>query len=93
MQQVRIVSLLPSATEILFAIGAGSEVVGVSDECDYPEQARRLPVVSAVTMPPGLTSHEIDTWVSQARHTDQDLYRLDADLLASLNPDDRIVIE
>ena len=87
MQQVRIVSLLPSATEILFAIGAGSQVVGVSDECDYPEQARRLPVVSSATMPPGLTSHEIDTWVSQARHTDQDLYRLDADLLASLNPD------
>ena len=42
-KQMRIVSLVPNATEILFAVGAGDEVVGVSHECDYPEAARRRP--------------------------------------------------
>ncbi|MEI2820616.1 MAG: hypothetical protein V9E81_10580 [Marmoricola sp.] len=64
MQQVRIVSLLPSATEILFAIGVGDDVVGVTFECDFPAEARTRSIVSTSSMPEGLTPTEIDAWVS-----------------------------
>ncbi len=87
MQQVRIVSLLPSATEILFAIGAGDDVVGVTFECDYPAEARTRSIVSTSSMPEGLTPTEIDAWVSVARSRGEDLYRLDADSLRALDPD------
>ena len=60
---MRIVSLLPSTTEILFAIGAGDDVVGVTFECDYPEEARSRTIVSTSAMPEGLTPREIDTYV------------------------------
>ena len=60
---VRIVSLLPSTTEILFAIGAGDDVVGVTFECDYPEEARTRRIVSTSAMPEGLTPAEIDAFV------------------------------
>ena len=52
---MRIVSLLPSTTEILFAIGAGEEVVGVTFECDFPAEARSRTIVSTSAMPSGLT--------------------------------------
>ena len=60
---VRIVSLLPSATEILFAVGAGDEVVGVTFECDFPEEARSRRIVSTTALPPGLTPSQIDATV------------------------------
>ncbi len=87
MQDVRIVSLLPSATEILCALGAGADLVGVTDECNYPERVVGLPKVSRAALPTNLSSTEIDEWVSRARHEGQDLYHLDADLIADLDPD------
>jgi iron complex transport system substrate-binding protein len=84
---VRIVSLLPSTTEILFALGAGSDVVGVTFECDTPAEARTRPVVSTSTLPSGLTPAEIDAHVAAAVARGEDLYHLEADALRDLNPD------
>ncbi len=84
---MRIVSLLPSATEILFGIGAGEDVVGVTFECDFPEQARERRIVSTSTMPEGLSPRQIDEFVSRALARGEDLYHLAADALAELDAD------
>lgn len=84
---MRIVSLLPSTTEILFGLGAGDDVVGVTFECDYPEHARERRIVSTSAMPDGLGSAEIDAWVSAAMSRGDDLYHLDAGALADLDAD------
>jgi iron complex transport system substrate-binding protein len=84
---VRIVSLLPSTTEILFAIGAGGDVVGVTFECDYPPEARSRRIVSTSALPSELSAAEIDTAVSAALARGEDLYHLDRDALADLDPD------
>jgi len=84
---VRIVSLLPSTTEILFAIGAGDDVVGVTFECDHPPEARQRRIVSTSAMPEGLTPAEIDAFVSGAMARGEDLYRLDEGALAELDAD------
>ncbi len=63
---MRIVSLLPSATEILFAVGAGEQVVGVTFECDFPPEARQRRIVSDTTLPPDLTPAQIDEEVRAA---------------------------
>lgn len=84
---MRIVSLLPSTTEILFAIGAGDDVVGVTFECDYPVEARTRRIVSTSAMPEGLTPGEIDTFVVSAMQQGDDLYHLDEGALADLNAD------
>jgi iron complex transport system substrate-binding protein len=84
---MRIVSLLPSATEILFSIGAGSEVVGVTHECDYPPGALRLPKLTTASGPPLETSAEIDRHVRSAVHAGSSLYHLDDALLERLEPD------
>ena len=84
---MRIVSLLPSATEILFGIGAGDDVVGVTFECDHPEQARSRRIISTSALPEGLAPREIDAFVSTAMAAGQDLYHLDAGALASLDAD------
>jgi iron complex transport system substrate-binding protein len=84
---VRIVSLLPSTTEILFAIGAGDDVVGVTFECDYPAQARTRRIVSTSAMPEGLTPAEIDAFVVGAMANGDDLYHLDEGALAGLDAD------
>ncbi len=84
---MRIVSLIPSATEILFAVGAGDDVVGVTFECDHPAQARERRVVSSTTLPEGLTPREIDDAVARAVAAGEDLYRLDAGALADLDAD------
>jgi iron complex transport system substrate-binding protein len=83
---VRIVSLLPSTTEILFALGAGDDVVGVTFECDTPAEARTRTIVSTSAMPEGLTPAEIDAYVVGAVAQGEDLYRLAADALRSLDP-------
>ena len=83
----RIVSLLPSTTEILFAIGAGDDVVGVTFECDFPEEARRRTIVSTSAMPEGLTPREIDDFVAAAMARGDDLYHLDEGALAGLDAD------
>jgi iron complex transport system substrate-binding protein len=84
---VRIVSLLPSTTEILFAIGAGEDVVGVTFECDFPDEARTRTIVSTSTMPEGLSTTEIDTWVVEAMRRGDDLYHLSEDALRDLDAD------
>jgi iron complex transport system substrate-binding protein len=84
---VRIVSLLPSTTEILFALGAGDEVVGVTFECDTPAEARQRRIVSTSAMPDDLTPAGIDAFVSAAAAAGEDLYRLDAGALADLDAD------
>lgn len=61
----RIVSFLPAATEITYALGAGADLVGRSHECDYPPQVRSLPVVSKPVLPlDGLSQKEIDSAVA-----------------------------
>jgi iron complex transport system substrate-binding protein len=84
---VRIVSLLPSATEILFAVGAGDAVVGVTFECDFPEEARTRRIVSTSALRPGLTPAEIDAEVRARIAAGEDLYRLDEGALRDLEPD------
>jgi iron complex transport system substrate-binding protein len=84
---VRIVSLLPSATEILFAVGAGDHVVGVTFECDFPPEARNRQIVSNTSLPSGLTPSQIDAEVRARLAAGQDLYTLDADALRAIDPD------
>jgi iron complex transport system substrate-binding protein len=84
---VRIVSLLPSTTEILFDLGVGDQVVGVTFECDHPAEARERRIVSTSAMPEGLSSAEIDTWVSAAMSRGDDLYHLDEGALSGLDAD------
>jgi len=84
---VRIISLLPSTTEILFAIGAGDDVVGVTFECDHPAEARTRSIVSSSAMPEGLTPAEIDAFVVEAMTRGDDLYHLDEGALTGLDAD------
>jgi len=76
-----------SATEILFAVGAGDDVVGVTFECDFPAEARERRVVSTSAMPEGLTPQQIDDFVGAAVAAGEDLYRLDAGALTELDAD------
>ena len=71
-------SLLPSATEILFALGVGEDVVGVTFECDTPPEARTRTVVSTSAMPEGMAPTDIDAFVSAAAAGGEDLYLLQA---------------
>ncbi|MGC2359090.1 MAG: ABC transporter substrate-binding protein [Thermoplasmata archaeon] len=85
---MRVVSVLPSATEIVFALGHGDELVGRSAECDYPPEAGSLPVVMRPrTSDADRTSREIDERVQRVRGEGQSLYELDIDLLRKLQPD------
>ncbi len=84
---MRIVSLLPSATEILFELGLGDDVVGVTFECDFPPEARTRRIVSTSALPPGLTPAEIDAVVKQRMQAGEDLYRLDRGAFEDLDPD------
>ncbi|HEY8456922.1 MAG TPA: ABC transporter substrate-binding protein [Actinopolymorphaceae bacterium] len=84
---MRIVSLLPSATEILFAVGAGDDVVGVTFECDYPPEARKRRIVSTSALPDGLSASEIDQLVAARMKAGEDLYHLDEGALRELDPD------
>ena len=83
---MRIVSLLPSATEILFALGLGDEVVGVTFECDFPPEARTKRIVSTSALPAGLSPAEIDVVVKERMAAGEDLYRLDRGAFADLDP-------
>jgi iron complex transport system substrate-binding protein len=83
---VRIISLLPSATEILFELGLGDEVVGVTFECDFPAAARGKRIVSTSALPAGLAPAEIDAVVKQRMAAGEDLYHLDRGAFADLSP-------
>src|SRR5205814_3071522 len=84
---MRIVSLLPSATEILFALGLDREIVGVSHECAYPPQAKTKRAVIHSRLPHGASPAEIDRLVSEYVHRGESLYAVDAEMLESLAPD------
>jgi iron complex transport system substrate-binding protein len=84
---MRIVSLLPSATEILFALGFDREIVGVSHECDFPPKARTRSVVIHSRLPHDATPSEIDALVREYVHRGESLYAVDAAVLETLAPD------
>src|SRR6476620_10399046 len=84
---MRIVSLVPSATETLFALGAGEEVTAVTHECDYPADALNLPKVTRDVIGPGLPSDEIDKAVKVLTEQGRSIYELDEFGLRALQPD------
>jgi iron complex transport system substrate-binding protein len=86
---MKVVSLLPSATEIVFALGLGDSLVGVTDECDFPPEAVTKPVVSRSALPQGrpLSAREIDQAVRGTLDAEEPLYVLDTDLLRREQPD------
>ncbi|MGB6430886.1 MAG: cobalamin-binding protein [Candidatus Acidiferrales bacterium] len=84
---MRIVSLIPSATEILFALGLGDEICGVSHECDFPAEARTKRVVVHPRIPEGLAAGEIERRVRDYVSRGESLYVVDAAALAELDPD------
>jgi iron complex transport system substrate-binding protein len=84
---VRIVSLVPHATELLYALGLEGEVVGVTHECDHPPAAAELPHVTRDVLPAGLSAREIDAAVRERTTAGEAIYELDVDALASLGPE------
>jgi len=84
---MRIISLVPNGTEILFAVGAGELVVGVSHECDYPEAARTRPILTGSALTPGMSSAEVDRVVAAQVGSGESLYTLDEARIAELAPD------
>ena len=84
---MRICSLLPSATEMVFALGQGHLLVGRTHECDYPPQAAHIPQVTRTNIPTGLSSDRIDAAVSGTLEMRGSLYELDLPLLEELQPD------
>ena len=85
---MRICSLLPSATEMVYALGLGDQLVGVSHTCDYPNEAADKPVVSrSLRGISHLDSAEIDGIIQQARANNNPLYWIDGELLRELKPD------
>src|SRR5579875_3584622 len=84
---MRIVSLVPSATEMLFALGLGGEVVAVTHECDYPPAVAELPRITRDRLPPGLTPAQIDAAVKERALAGESIYELDTERLHELEPD------
>jgi iron complex transport system substrate-binding protein len=84
---MRIVSLVPSATEMLFALGLGPDLIAVTHECDYPAAALELPRVTRDVLPEGLTTAEIDAAVKERTLAGESIYELDAETLHDLRPD------
>src|SRR6266704_1858118 len=85
---MRIISLLPAATEIAAALGLMDQVVGVSHECDYPPEANDRPRVTHCPLhDAGLESQEVDEWVRRALREDGTIYTIDEPLLRKLRPD------
>lgn len=84
---MRICSLLPSATEILYAIGLGDSVLGVTHECDFPAEAATKPALIRPRVDPQASPAEIDRKVSEIIARSESIYAVDAELLSSLSPD------
>jgi iron complex transport system substrate-binding protein len=85
---MRIVSFLPSATEMVCALGLGDQLVGVTHECDYPPEVQQKPIVVSAVLPiEKMTQREIDEAVSQRLRDGQSLYQVDENLLRDLQPD------
>ena len=86
-RELRIVSLLPSATEIVCALGLEDELVAVTHECDYPPSVRGKPVVTSSGLQGDLSSGEIDRHIRGLVHEGSSIYALDAPRLEALHPD------
>lgn len=84
---MRIVSLVPSATEMVWALGLGDQLVGVTHECDYPKEVRSLPKVTRAAIPLGISSAQIDAMVHESVDSGKSLFALDREKLVSLRPD------
>src|SRR4051812_837428 len=84
---MRVASLVPSATEMLFALGLGESVVAVTHECDYPAAARALPHLTRTVVPEGLDAAAIDSEVKRIVGEGRALYELDEQRLAEVAPD------
>jgi len=85
---MRIVSLVPSATEIVFALGLGDQVCGVSHECDHPPEARSKPVITRSLFDPSqMSSEEIDKLVSRHLHEQGKIYEIDLKAFCKARPD------
>ncbi len=84
---MRIVSLVPSATEMLFALGLGADLIAVTHECDYPPAALELPKVTRDVLPPGLSAAQIDAAVKERTLAGASIYELDTEMLHDLRPD------
>lgn len=84
---MRIASLLPSATEIVYALALGDELVAVTHECDYPPDAQTKAPVTRNLLPPALSSAEIDRAVLESSQDVHSVYELDIDRLVELRPD------
>lgn len=86
---MKIVSLLPSATELVFALGLGDDLSGVTFECDHPPEARTKPVVSETALPTDrpLSAAEIDAAVNERMDRRDPLYVLNKELIATIQPD------
>ncbi|MBI3006338.1 MAG: cobalamin-binding protein [Ignavibacteriales bacterium] len=84
---MRICSLLPSSTEIVYALGLGEQLVGVTHECDYPEEALRKPHITRSLIPSSYSSAAIDQLVREQLHDGGALYELRVDVLKQLKPD------
>ena len=78
---------MPHATELLFALGLGDDVVGVTHECDWPEAAQELPQVTRDVLEPELSPGEIDAAVRERTAAGESIYALDEELLRELEPD------
>ena len=87
MSSLRIVSLLPSATELVASLGVGDQLVGISHECDYPQGIQSLPQLTSSILEAGLSPLEIDTAVARAKLDGRPLYLVDGARLAELQPD------
>src|SRR5215212_5353953 len=84
---MRIVSLVPSATETLFALGLGDEVIAVTHECDHPPEVEERPKITRDVLCPGLPPDEIDHAVRELTSAGRAIYELDAHMLGALQPD------
>jgi iron complex transport system substrate-binding protein len=85
---MRIVSFLPSATETLYELGAGNQIVGVTHECNYPYQARKKPRVIRSSFDPGqMTGRDIDNKIVELMRTGKDIYIVDENTLKRVSPD------
>ncbi len=84
---MRIASLLPSATEIVCALGLTDSLVGISHDCDYPPAIRSKPVLSEAIVTTALPSGEIDARIRSKIHTGKSVYHLDEGQLAALRPE------
>src|ERR1700704_1649187 len=84
---MRIVSLVPHATELLFELGLGEDIVGVTHECDFPPPARERRQITRDVLPSGLSAGEIDAAVRERTLNGESIYELDRAALEELEPD------